>query len=151
MLLFTDDHLFWYVARAAGLGAYLVLFIDVILGLMVRTKVGDRLVARWQSFDLHQFTSFVAIGLLALHVVALLGDHYIGYTVPQVLIPFTSPYRPVETAFGVIGMYLIVVTTVSFWLKRFIGQRGWRTLHYATFSAFFLSLLHGLTAGTDSN
>ena len=145
----TDQHFFWYLSRAAGLSAYLVLFVNVVLGLLVRTRF-DRIMARWQSFDLHQFTSFVAIGLLALHVGALLGDHYIGFTVAQLMIPLASTFRPLETAYGVIAMYLIFLTTASFWLKGFIGQRGWRTVHYATFGAYVLALLHGLTSGTDT-
>jgi len=34
-------------------------------------------------------------------------------------------------------------------LRKRIGQRGWRRLHYATFAAFVLALGHALTAGTD--
>jgi len=150
MTFLTDQHFFWYLSRAAGLSAYLVLFVNVVLGLLVRTRFGDRFIARWQSFDLHQFTSFVAIGLIALHAGALLGDHYIGFTLAQILLPFASTFRPLETAYGVIAMYLIVITTASFWLKRFIGQRGWRKLHYATFGAYVLAAAHGVTSGTDT-
>jgi hypothetical protein len=38
---------------------------------------------------------------------------------------------------------------LSFRLRRRIGQRGWRRLHYASFAAFVLALGHALTAGTD--
>ena len=38
---------------------------------------------------------------------------------------------------------------LSFRLRKRIGQRGWRRLHYASFAAFVLALGHALTAGTD--
>ena len=37
----------------------------------------------------------------------------------------------------------------SFRMRKLIGQKGWRRLHYATFLAFFLALGHALTSGTD--
>jgi len=147
----ADTHLFWYIARAAGLGAYLVLFINVCLGLGVHTRIVDRVLARWQAVDLHQFTALLALGLLGVHLAALLADHFIGFTLPQLLVPFASPYRPVPTAFGVVALYLLVAITASFWMRQRIGQRAWRTLHYATFGAYVLALLHGLLAGTDAS
>lgn len=33
--------------------------------------------------------------------------------------------------------------------RKWIGQRGWRRLHYASFAAFGLAVAHALTAGTD--
>jgi DMSO/TMAO reductase YedYZ heme-binding membrane subunit len=38
---------------------------------------------------------------------------------------------------------------VSFRLRKRIGPRGWRRLHYASFAAFGLAVAHALTAGTD--
>jgi hypothetical protein len=48
-------------------------------------------------------------------------------------------------------MYLLVVITVSFPARRFIGYRAWRTLHYGTFGAYLLALAHGIFTGTDSS
>ena len=38
----------------------------------------------------------------------------------------------------------------SFSLRRFIGARNWRRLHWATYATFVLATAHGLFAGTDS-
>ena len=45
--------------------------------------------------------------------------------------------------------WLALMLAVSFRLRRWIGQKGWRRLHYASFAAFALSLGHALFAGTD--
>ena len=34
-------------------------------------------------------------------------------------------------------------------MRKWIGQKGWRRLHYASFVAFILAVGHALTAGTD--
>jgi len=144
------DHTFWYISRAAGLTAYLLLTLNVCLGLMVRTRALDWLLARWRSFDLHQFTALLALGFLALHVFSLLGDHFIGYRLDQLLIPFASPYRPPWVALGVVALYLLIGIAGSSYLQRFISHRAWRAIHYLSFAAFLLALGHGILAGTDS-
>ena len=44
----------------------------------------------------------------------------------------------------------MAVVSASFYLRRRIGQRAWRTLHYLTFLAFVGATVHGIAAGTDS-
>jgi sulfoxide reductase heme-binding subunit YedZ len=145
------DHTFWYISRAAGLTAYLLLTLNVILGLMVRTRALEWLLTRWRSFDLHRFTALLALGFLALHVFTLLGDRFIGYSLGELLIPFTSPYRTLWVALGIVGLYLLLLIVASFLVRRWIGYRAWRALHYATFGAFVLSLLHGILSGSDTS
>lgn len=144
------DHTFWYLSRAAGLCAFVVLAVNMALGLALSVPLLERWVAKWRVFDLHQVSGLLVVGLLALHVFALLGDPYIGYTVPQLLVPFLSPYRPWPVALGVLGFYLTLVVTFTFYIRRRIGQRTWRLIHYGSFAVFALGLLHGVLSGTDS-
>src|SRR6266571_1988744 len=144
------DHAFWYVSRASGLTAYLLLALSVCFGLLVRTRIMDWRAARWRWFDLHQCTALLALGFVLLHVFLLLGDRYIGFSLDELLIPFASPYRPLEVAAGVFALYLMAIVLASFWLRRLIGYRAWRAIHYLTFVLFLLTLVHGLFAGTDT-
>lgn len=144
------DHTFWYVSRAAGFTAYILLTLTVCLGLMVRTRFLDALVARWRSFDLHQFTALLALGFVALHIFSLLGDQYIGFQFDQLFIPLSAPYRPTQVAIGIIALYLMVVVIGSFYVRRSISYGTWRTIHYSTFGIFLLALAHGVLSGTDS-
>ena len=144
------DHTFWYISRAAGLSAYLMLFLNVVLGLAVNTRIMDALVARWRSFDLHEFTALLAMGLLAIHGLSLLGDQYIGFSLPQVLLPFNLPYRPFWTAMGILAFWMLVVITASSYIRKQLGYKTWRAIHYLSFGAFLMGLAHGIMAGTDS-
>jgi methionine sulfoxide reductase heme-binding subunit len=144
------DHAFWYISRAAGLSAYLMLFLNVVLGLAVNTRIMDALVARWRSFDLHEFTALLAMGLLAIHALALLGDQYIGFSLPQLLVPLGLPYRPFWTAMGIFAMYLLVVITASSYMRKQLSYKAWRAIHYLSFGAFVMAMGHGIFAGTDT-
>ena len=146
----SGDQTAWRVSRAAGLTGYLLLFVNVCLGLAVRTRFTEPVLTRWRAFDLHQLTALITVGFMAVHVLALLADRFIGFTVAQLLVPFASPYRPLETALGVVGLYATLAVVASFYVRRHIGYRAWRWLHYFTFGAFGLSLVHGVTAGTDT-
>ena len=145
------NHTFWYLSRTAGLCAYVVLVVNMALGIALSMPVLERWVMKWRIFDLHQFTSLLGLGFIGLHVLTLLGDHYIGYNLAQVLVPFAdAPYRPEWVALGQIGLYLLVPVTFTFYIRRQIGNRAWRVIHYLSYAVFAMALLHGLFSGTDS-
>jgi DMSO/TMAO reductase YedYZ heme-binding membrane subunit len=49
-----------------------------------------------------------------------------------------------------VAFYLMVLTSASFYVRKRIGQKLWRRLHYLTFAAYLLATVHGIQAGTDS-
>lgn len=140
----------WYLSRSAGLVAYLLLFLAVALGLSVRGRSLDRVIARWRVTDLHVYLSVLALGFVVLHATALLWDNFVGYTAWQILLPFTAGARAFWTGVGVIAAYLLVIVVVSFAVRRWIGYRAWRTLHYSTFGLYVIATLHGIFTGTDT-
>ncbi len=140
----------WYITRAAGLVAYLLLWLSTAWGLAVSSKIFDVIFHRSFTYDMHQYISLLAIGFTALHIIVLLADQYLPFNVFQVLIPFIAPYRPVWVAFGIIGLYLTLLVTVTFYIRRWIGQKTFRVIHIASFAAYAGVTIHGLMAGTDS-
>jgi sulfoxide reductase heme-binding subunit YedZ len=51
---------------------------------------------------------------------------------------------------GLHGVALLLDATVKLALRRRIGARNWRRLHWATYLVFLLGTVHGLAAGSDS-
>lgn len=145
-----SDSLAWYSSRLLGFAAYGALALSVIYGLLLSTGILDRIAHRAVSLTLHQDLSAIAIGLTALHGALLALDTYVPQTVRQLVIPFASPYRPEWTGAGQLAMYLMVIVYASFFVRRRLGQRAWRLLHYTTLLAFAGATLHGLMAGTDT-
>ncbi len=142
--------LWWYVTRSAGIIAYLLLWFSTAWGLAVPSKLLDPLLDRQFTFDFHQFTSLLSIGFLLLHILVLTIDRYLPYSTWQILVPFLSPYRPLWVGIGVIAFYLILLVTVTFYLRSRISMRAFRAIHLLSFLAYLGATLHGLYAGTDS-
>ncbi len=140
----------WYVTRAAGLISYLLLWLSTVWGLAVTNKMLDPVLHRAFTYDFHQFLSLLAIGFVILHVVVLLADKYLPFSVAQILVPFAAPYRPMWVGIGTIGLYLTLLVSITFYIRRWIGQKTFRVIHLASYLAFIGAALHGLFAGTDS-
>jgi DMSO/TMAO reductase YedYZ heme-binding membrane subunit len=44
----------------------------------------------------------------------------------------------------------MVVVGLSFYVRRFIGQKAWRYLHFGAFGAYAAATAHGVMAGSDT-
>jgi methionine sulfoxide reductase heme-binding subunit len=138
----------WLVARAAGLVAFGVLTLSTWLGLGMSTRLAPPKY-RGRLLGWHRTLAWTGLSLVALHAGALLADPVMHFGPAAVLVPFAAPWRPAAVAAGVVAGWLMLALAASFRMRRFIGQRGWRRLHYASFAAFVLALVHGLASGTD--
>ena len=79
------------------------------------------------AVDLHQYCGLLGLGFALFHALVLLGDRYVGYTPPQLLVPFASlPYRPLAVGLGQIALYLGLLVGLSFYVRQHIGFRAWR-------------------------
>jgi DMSO/TMAO reductase YedYZ heme-binding membrane subunit len=141
----------WIILRAAGIGAYLTLFLSVAFGLVATSAPFDKRFAKQSAISIHQFLSTVGLVLLGIHIGGLLLDNYMPFDPEHVLVPGTSTYRPVAVAFGVLGMYAMVVVLVSSWMRRHYSAKLWRRLHLFAVPAFVLSIVHGIFAGADAS
>lgn len=140
----------WFAARVTGFLAYFAVAGSVVYGLLLSTKLLDAIAHRPVSFALHKDLALVGVALSSLHGLLLLGDQTYAFTPAAILVPFASPYAPVAVAVGQIAFYLVVLVTGSFYVRRRIGQRAWRLIHYVTFLAFLGAAAHGIASGTDT-
>ncbi len=142
---------YWYLARGAGLVGYTLLWLSVALGLLMTNKLARVWPGGPTAFDLHQFSSVLALAYAVFHMLILLGDRYLSYTLPQLLVPLASQdYRPLAVALGQVALYIMLPITFSFYVRGRIGHRAWRLLHFASFALYLLVGAHAWLAGTDS-
>jgi DMSO/TMAO reductase YedYZ heme-binding membrane subunit len=146
----THDPTFWLLARASGLTAYVLLTLSVLAGLVLKSRPLGRALKTASVTDVHRFLALLGLGMIALHGVALVLDRTVHMPLGALVVPFLSPYRPTAVAFGVLTAELMALITASFSLRKRIGTRNWRRLHWATYLVFLMGTVHGLTAGTDS-
>jgi predicted ferric reductase len=140
----------WYSVRAMGFLAYFVLAASVLYGLLLSTKILDAIAHRPVSFALHKDLAIVAMILATLHGALLIFDTSFDFTPRAIIVPFASPYSPITVGIGQLTFYASLVVTASFYVRRHIGQRAWRILHYVTFLSFIGATYHGIASGSDS-
>jgi predicted ferric reductase len=144
-------HSAWYLSRASAFVAYLLLWLSMVLGLTMTNRLARVWPGGPTAGALHEQTSLLGLGFGVLHALVLLGDQYSNYTLAQLLVPFAAgSYRPLWVGLGQVGLYMMALVTFSFYVRRWIGARTWRVLHYLSFALFAIVLAHGLFSGTDS-
>ncbi len=144
------DRLPWYTTRITALLAYLALAGSTIYGLLLSTKLLDRVAHRPVSFTLHGDLAGIGVALALVHAAVLMIDRSVPYTPAELVVPFSGPYRPLWVGMGQVGMALALIVLLSFYVRKRIGTKTWRTIHYLSFAAFVAATVHGLMAGSDA-
>jgi predicted ferric reductase len=140
----------WLVERVFAFLAYLAMTGSVVYGLLLSTRLPDTVARRPITYSLHQDLAAFGVAFAAVHGMLLALDRSVGFSLAQILVPGLSPYEPVAVAFGQVALYLAIVVMASFYLRRRIGQRAWRSIHSITFLVFLGATVHGIAAGSDS-
>jgi len=150
LLAVNSVQVWWYITRAAGLMAYLLIWLSTVWGFAVGTKIFDPLLERMFTYDFHEYLSLLGLGFLFTHIVALLADRYQPFNALQILIPFIAPYRPFWVGIGILAAYLSILVTVTFYIRTLVSRQTFRKIHILSVLAYLGATLHGLYAGTDS-
>jgi sulfoxide reductase heme-binding subunit YedZ len=140
----------WIVLRAAGIGAYLMLFLSVSWGLTATAAPLGKRISKASATTVHQFMSTTALVLLTVHIGGLLLDRFMPFGPKDVLVPGSGSFRPVPVAFGIVAMYALVFVMVASWLRKPLGTRWWRRTHLLAVPTFILALVHGIFTGSDT-
>ena len=145
----TSSPAIWYAARASGVAAYVVLSIVVCLGLTLGGKAQNRRWPRFSVEDVHRFGGLLVGSLIGVHVLAIAADSYLPFSLTQLLVPFTSAYRPLWTGLGIAAAELLLALAITNHYRKRMPYRFWRKAHYVNFAVWAFASLHGLMAGTD--
>jgi methionine sulfoxide reductase heme-binding subunit len=140
----------WVATRLVAFLSYFAITGSVVYGLLLSTKILDAVAHRPVSFALHQDLAAIGFGLAGVHAVLLGLDATVPFSLGDMLVPFVAPYRPLWVGVGQLTLYVVGVVIASFYLRRRIGQRTWRLLHYLTFISFVGATAHGIMSGSDS-
>jgi predicted ferric reductase len=143
-------HIWWYVSRASGLMAYLLMWLSTLWGFAISSKIFDSFLKREFTYDFHEHLSLLALCFMLLHAIVLMLDKVEPMSLVEILVPFASNYRPLWTGIGIIAFYLSILVTVTFYIRSRISMKAFRAIHYLSIVAFVGALFHGLYAGADS-
>ena len=143
---------YWYLSRATAFVSLSLLWVSMALGLGITNKMARLWPGAPASFAIHEDVSLLGLAFSIFHAIIIMGDHYIKFTLLQLLIPFsTTEYRPFWVGIGQIAFYTWAILVASFYVRPSIGQKSWRFLHYGSFGMYLLGIFHGLFSGTDTS
>ena len=77
----------WLAIRASGITAWGLLTAVVLWGILLRTRLLGRLASPMRLLDLHRWLGATALAFLLIHMILLLVDPAVKFTVAQLLIP----------------------------------------------------------------
>ena len=141
----------WIAARAAGIVAYLLLTLQVVVGLVLSHPTNQ---STWKLskalFPWHEGAWVFVLAFLAAHVVTIVVDPYAGVGLGGALVPGLSSYRSAPVALGTLALYALVVTGLTARYTKLLPAGLWLKLHRLAIVVFGLAWLHGMLAGTDS-
>ncbi len=144
-----SNYVWWLAGRSAGIVAMLLVSASVILGLAMAAKLVPR-ARRRDAVRLHEHLALLSLGAIAAHGALLAADPWLKAGWQGVTVPFAIGYRPLWTGLGIIGGYLAAILGLSFYVRKRIGVRLWRSLHRLTVIVYGLSLAHAVGSGTDA-
>ena len=140
----------WYLTRGTGLVTLLLLTLAVALGVAQVNRWSSPRWPRFVTAALHKNVSLLVVAFLAIHIVTSVVDAFAPIHWLDVVVPFTSPYRPVWLGLGAVATDLLIAVTVTSLLRTRIGHRTWRVLHWTTYACWPLAMVHSLGTGTDT-
>ena len=141
----------WLAARASGIVCYLLLTVQIVLGLVLSHPTNQ---TTWKLskrlFPWHENLWVFVLAFLGAHVVSLILDPYAGVGVAGTFIPGLSSYRSSPVALGTLAMYALIATGLTARYTRLLPPGFWLKIHRVSIVVFILGWLHGMLAGTDA-
>ncbi len=150
MLAAVDSKALWYLARGTGLVCLLLLTASVMLGILEAKRWASQRWPRFVTAGLHKNVSLLVVAFLTVHVATVVIDGFAPIRWLDVIIPFTSRYRPIWLGFGSLAADLLIALIVTSLLRPRIGPRAWRAVHWLAYLCWPVALVHGLGTGTDA-
>jgi hypothetical protein len=119
----------WYAVRANAFVGFLLLYVSIFLGVSLRIPFLNKIIKPIYSLNGHCWISVMALIFAAIHGSSLLFDKFLVFSLEDILLPFHSAYKPVLVGLGIISFYLMMILTVTSYLKKYSSHRFWRYLH----------------------
>jgi DMSO/TMAO reductase YedYZ heme-binding membrane subunit len=143
------DQLLWLTSRAAALTAFFVVAASLITGQALRSAMFEGTIRNRDLSRLHRFLTGCWVPFVALHVLAITLDSVARIGPIDLVIPFRVSYASVAIGLGTLGFDLLIVVTITSYLRRQLDPAAWRWLHRLSYLMFGLFALHALLSGTD--
>jgi len=148
--MITNPQLWWHLSRASGIVSWVLLTTSVLWGLLLSTRVLRDMDRPAWLLDLHRWLGTLTWATTAVHLGTLVADSYVEFTAADLLVPMSSSWKPGAVAWGIVGMYLILVVQVTSRFMKKLPRAVWHSIHLLSYPSFLLVSVHAFAAGTDA-
>jgi methionine sulfoxide reductase heme-binding subunit len=145
----TSAAALWYASRATGVVSLVLLSAVMIIGILVNRRGRLPGLPRFAVLGLHRNLSLLAVAFVAVHVLTAVADSYVSISLAAVVIPFVSAYEPLWLGLGAVALDLMAALIVTSLLRRHVGRRAWRAVHWLAYASWPVAVLHGMFASRD--
>ena len=145
----VPEQFMWWVSRATGLVAGLLLVGSLVWGVLLATRALKPVDRPAWLLGLHRYMSTLACLLIVVHLLALVADNYVYFGWREIFVPWGSQWKNTPVALGVIAMYLIGLVQLTSLVMKRIPKTLWRSIHLLSYVGVWLSFFHAAYAGTD--
>ncbi len=146
----TSQHVLWYVTRATGLVALVLLTGTIVLGVLGSARAASERWPRVVTAALHRNLALTCTVFIAVHVVTTVLDSFVSIGLVAAFVPFTAGYRPIWLSLGAISFDLLLAVLITSLLRDRLSHRVWRAVHWLVYASWPVALWHGLGTGTDT-
>ena len=146
----TSSPIDWYAARAGGVAAYVLLTLNVSIGLLM---TGKKRMQHWPRFaleDVHRFTGLLTGTFVVVHIATVAIDSYLPFSIWSLAIPFISTYRPIWIGLGICAAEMLLALAITnHYRNTTLSYQTWRRWHYVNFAVWTAATFHSIGSGTD--
>lgn len=139
----------WAIGRMSGFVSLALFTLTALLGILTRSGRPLLSIPRFSVTLLHRNISLLATVFLLIHVGALLLDSYAQLNVIDVVVPFLGAFKPFWQGLGTVALDLVVALVATGLLRRRIGQKAFRAIHWFSYAMWPLALGHAIGNGTN--
>lgn len=134
------------ISAQVGLFAIWLLTANIIMGLLLSVRYNP--LTRWPHrrinyFTLHNWTGYIALALAVMHAVVLPLSATAHWSWLQVFWPAGTSQASLNIV-GAVSLYLLAIVVLTSYIRRRIGRKTWKAVHYAGYASAALFYLHGL-------
>jgi predicted ferric reductase len=141
---------YWYLTRATGAVALVLLTISVTLGVADVRRYATRDWPRFVIDGLHRNASLLAVVFVALHVITSVLDGFAPISLTAAVIPFISSYRPIWLGLGAVSFDLLLALVITSLMRARISHAAWRRTHWLAYVCWPIALVHTFGTGSDA-
>ncbi|RTL52352.1 MAG: hypothetical protein EKK39_06765 [Sphingobacteriales bacterium] len=142
------------ISGTIGLIATAVLTLNILLGMLLSSaykksvywKRVPAFIQKLNITDIHNYTAYLALLLVLVHIVLIPIDSASKFSWLQLLWPLNTQHQPYMALLGSLSFYaliLVIITTQKI-IKNKMGFRFWKNVHLISYGAALLFIIHGI-------